>query len=72
MNLNIQYLTDTNGKKKAIQIPIAQWNKFIKDYKKQAQYSKLKKGIKEAFKEIKEIEKGNLKEVTLTEFLNEC
>ncbi len=72
MNLNIQYLTDTNGEKIAIQISIAQWNKFIEDYKKQVQYSKLKKGIKEAFKEIKEIEKGNQKEVTLTEFLHEC
>lgn len=72
MSLNIQYLTDTNGNKTAIQIPIVQWNKFIKDYKTQVQYSKLKKGIKEAFKEIKEIEKGNQKEVTLTEFLNEC
>ena len=72
MNLHIQYLTDDKGTKTAVQIPFKEWTKFIEDYNHFRRYSKLKIGIKDAFQEIKQIENGNVKEISLSEFLNEC
>ena len=72
MNLHIQYLTDDNGIKTAVQIPFREWTKFIEDYNHFRQYSKLRKGIKDAFQEIKQIENGNVEEISLSKFLNEC
>ncbi|MEA3475558.1 MAG: hypothetical protein U9R23_03830 [Candidatus Cloacimonadota bacterium] len=72
MNLHIQYLTDNKGTKTAVQIPFKEWTKFIEAYKYFRQYSKLKRGIRDAFQEIKQIENGNVEEISLNEFLNEC
>ena len=72
MNLHVQYLTDDKGTKTAVKIPFKEWTKFIEDYNHLRQYSKLKRGIKDAFEEIKQIENGNVEEISLSEFLNEC
>ena len=72
MNLHVQYLTDNKGSKTAVQIPFKEWTKFIEEYNHFKQYSKLKKSIKDAFQEIKQIENGDAKEISLNEFLNEC
>lgn len=72
MNLHIKYLTDDKGTKTAVLIPFREWTKFIEDYNHFRQYAKLKKGIKDAFQEIKQIESRNAEVISLNEFLNDC
>jgi len=72
MDLHIQYLTDENGAKTAVQIPYKEWLDFYDRYRHLRQYSKLKKDFSDAFEEIKQNETGSTKKITLEEFLNEC
>lgn len=72
MDLHIQYLTDESGAKTAVQIPYNEWLEFYTRYRRLRQYSKLKKGLKDAFEEIENIETRSTKKITLDEFLNEC
>jgi len=72
MDLHIQYLTDKNGAKTAVQIPYNEWLEFYDRYRHLRQYSKLKKDLTDAFNEIENIQIGNSKKITLEEFLNEC
>ena len=71
MDLHIQYLTDENGAKTAVQIPYKEWLEFYDRYRHLRQYSKLKKDLRDAFDEIKNIETGSIKKITLEEFLND-
>jgi hypothetical protein len=64
-------LTDEQGCKTAVQIPFEEWQQFIEEYHHLQQYATLKKGIIDAFEEIRDIETGNKHAVTLEEFLNE-
>jgi hypothetical protein len=72
MEININYLTDSQGNKIAVQIPFAQWSEFVKDYNRLRQYTKLKNNLKISFNEITEMESGKARATTLSEFLNEC
>ena len=72
MDLHIQYLIDASGAKTAVQIPYNEWMEFYARYRHLRQYSKLKKGLKEAFEEIENIETRSTKKISLEEFLNEC
>lgn len=74
--MNVQYITDENGNQKAVIIPIEDWNKFKTDYEKMSSQKRDKKyilnGIKDAFKEVKDIKEGKRnKGKSLSEFLNE-
>jgi hypothetical protein len=71
MDLHIQYITDQNGVKTAVQIPYNEWVKFSSRYKHLLQYSRLKKGFDNAFDEIEQIKENRIDMVTLDEFLNE-
>lgn len=72
MEMNINYLTDSKGNKIAVQIPFTQWSKFVEDYKRLRQYTKLRNNLKISFNEIAEIENDEKMGTTLSEFLNEC
>ena len=71
MTFNLQYVTGKNGRPKAVQIPIREWENLLKDYKHTKQLSKLKNDLRSAISEIQEIKKGNKKVVLLKDFLNE-
>lgn len=71
MTYNLQYISDKNGETKAVVIPIKEWSAFIKEFNKLQQITKLKTGLKSAFREFEEIKNGKKKAVTLLEFLNE-
>lgn len=71
MTFNLQYVTGKNGRPKAVQVPIKEWEKLIKDYKHVKQVSKMKNDLAEAVSEIEEIKKGKRKPVLLKDFLNE-
>lgn len=72
MNLNIEYITDERGIRTAVKIPYQEWLKFHQRYRFLKQYSKLKKGLMNAFKEVENIETGKSDKISLAEFLNEC
>jgi len=71
MQMNINYLTDNSGNKVAVQIPLNEWSELIEDYNRLKQYYDLKEILKESFREIEEIEKGEKSTPSLSEFLNE-
>lgn len=72
MDVSVNYLTDSKGNKIAVQIPFSQWSKFLDDYKRLKQYSKLKTNLKISFREVDEMESGRKKPTTLSGFLDEC
>ena len=72
LKLNIQYVSDRKVIKTAVRIPVKEWENLKDEYIKLKQYKALKQELKEAFLDIKEIERGNSEEITLSEFLNEC
>jgi hypothetical protein len=71
-NIEIQYLTDAEGNKKAVMISIEEWNKIEAQFNELIQYTTLKSGLKEAFLEVKDIIAGKKKGQSLKDFLNEC
>ena len=71
-NVKIQYVTDENGKKRAVMIPIEEWNKIEKHFLELMQYVSLDNDLRTAFEEVQQIIKGRKKGQTLKEFLDEC
>lgn len=72
LNLKIQDLTDEKGTKAAVQIPYHEWFEFFAQYRHLIQYTKLKKGLTDAVKEIANNESTSTQKISLEEFLNEC
>jgi len=70
--LNIQFVTNAKGIKQAVLIPIKEWLALQKEIKKVKKYTNFYKGIEESVREVYEIEKGNIKGQTLSEFVDEC
>jgi hypothetical protein len=71
MRLTVQYLNDPSGQLKAIQLPIADWDKLMNKLSKYEQILKIKSDLTEAFAEVKKIRNGKLKKQTLSDFLKE-
>ena len=72
MAIQIQYLTDLEGNKKAVLVPIEEWKTILNSYNHLQQLVGLKKGLLDAFKEVKKIESGEAEGKTLGKFLDEC
>jgi hypothetical protein len=70
MTLTLDYITDKNGRKKAVQIPISDWKRFLKEHQRLMEYSRLKQDLSEAILEINLIESGKKKARTLNQFLD--
>lgn len=58
--MHVQYVTNENGKKTAVQIPLKQWEQLQKGLKKLELFDELK----QAFKEMKQHGQGKLKTPT--------
>ena len=54
-----------------IGLPVSEWEKLMKEYRKFKEREAFEKRLTASFKEIKEIEAGRKKTMTLTEFFNE-
>lgn len=70
-HINLQYITNEQGNKIAVQVPFKEWNNLLKDYTHLKQMFFLKKEIKQGLTDLKAIEMGNSKEITLSAFLDE-
>lgn len=71
MNISLEYLNDRKGKVRAVQIPIADWERILKKVKKYEQTLQLKSDIEEALKDVALLKKIKGHKQTLTEFLDE-
>jgi len=71
MKVALQYLNDANGKTKAVQLSLSDWNRVITKLKKYEQELKIKSDLTEAFEEVALLSSSKQKKQTLSEFLNE-
>jgi hypothetical protein len=71
MKIALQYLSDTNGKTQAVQLPFTDWEKLLNRLNKYEQALKLKSDLKEAYKQATILKNSKGNKQTLKEFLNE-
>ena len=65
--MDIQYVSDKKGKLRAVQISLKEW----RDIEKKLEAYELAESIKAGYKEMEQIESGQLKAKKLTEFIDE-
>ena len=65
--MEIQYITDKKGHKKNVIIPYKEWEKLMKEMKKQ----RVLLGLKEAVSDVKAMIAGKKKMKTLDKLINE-
>ncbi|MEO0338157.1 MAG: hypothetical protein AAF242_02990 [Bacteroidota bacterium] len=70
--MNLEFVIDESGNKKAVLIPFQEWEEFQQELLEFFEYRKLKKSLKIAFSEVKQIKKGMLPKRTMQNFLDEC
>ncbi len=71
MKIDVQYVSDSNGKTQAVQLPLSEWEKVVAKLRKYEQILKIKSDLKEAFEQVALLRKSKVKKQTLTDFLNE-
>lgn len=71
MKIALQYVSDMNGKRQAVQMPVSEWEKVLSRIRKSEQVLELKSDLKVAFKQVGALRKSKAKKQTLTDFLNE-
>jgi hypothetical protein len=71
MKIELQYVSDVNGKPHAVQLPVSEWKKVLSRLRKSEQVLQLKSDLKVALKQVEKVRKTKGKKQTLTEFLNE-
>jgi hypothetical protein len=72
--MNVQYIIDTKGHKKAIQLPIEDWEQIKNDLKELESFRDKKifmYDLKEAIEEVKLAKEGKIKLQSAKDFLNE-
>lgn len=67
----VNYVTDHNGKPVFVQLSVQEWTSFIEEYQRLASLLQFKARLKNAFREIRQIQKGEKPATTLREFLHE-
>ncbi len=71
MKIALQYVSDSDGKTKSVQVALSDWEKLLSRLKKYEQTLKIKTDLKEAFEEVAQLKKSKGKKQTLNDFLNE-
>jgi hypothetical protein len=72
--MNLHYITDAKGRKSAVQLPLKDWERIMKDLE---ELDKLKDkqlfflGLKDAFEEVKLIKQGKKKPNSFKDLINE-
>ena len=68
MKIGVQYVRDSNGKVKSVQLPITEWEKVLSKLKKYEQIIKIKTDLKEAFDQVNQLRKSKSKKKHLKIF----
>jgi len=72
--MNLQYITDTKGRKKAVQLPIEDWENIQNDLKELENLRDKKAfmyDLKDSIGEVKLAKEGKIKLQSAKDFLNE-
>jgi hypothetical protein len=64
-------LHDIHGQPSFVQVQIQDWNNFVEEYRRLAVLLQFKAELKEAFREVRQIQKGEKMATNFTDFLNE-
>lgn len=67
----INYVVNEKGEKVFVQISLQEWETFLKNYQRLAELALVKESLTNALREIRQVQKGQLKPVTIEEFLYE-
>lgn len=70
MNVSITYLTDDKGRRKAVQIPYAQWQALQKELETVRQEAAMRASLTEAFQDIADMEAGRKPKISAKQQLN--
>jgi asparagine synthetase A len=70
MKIALQYVSDSTGKTKSVQVPLTDWEKLMNRLKKYEQTLKIKTDLQDAFEEVAQLRKTKAKKQQLKEFLN--
>ncbi|WP_159474630.1 hypothetical protein [Dyadobacter sp. 3J3] len=65
--MNVQFVSNSKGKITAVQLPLKDW----KEVEKKLEAFNLAANIKAGFREMEQIENGEIEAKTLQQFLNE-
>ncbi|MCB9236189.1 MAG: hypothetical protein H6581_31360 [Bacteroidia bacterium] len=68
----VQFVTDENGRKKAVLISIKDWEKLQSEIKAIFEYKSMKESLQAGFAEARNFQSGKLKKKSLSAFLDEC
>jgi hypothetical protein len=71
MKVELQYVTDTKGKPKMVQMPLSHWKKVVSKLEKYEQALQLKQDLEEAFAEVETMKKTIGGKKTLSSFIDE-
>lgn len=71
MKLAIQYVSDSKGRAKAVQIPIREWDRLVAKLREYEQQLTLGSDLTAAFEEVELMRSGKMPKQSLTDFLNE-
>ncbi len=67
----INYVVNEQGTPIFVQMSVTEWEKFLDEHKRLKAIATFKERLKTAFKEIRQIQRGEKQGTTLTDFLNE-
>jgi hypothetical protein len=67
----VNYVVNDKGKPVFVQLSVQDWDIFVEEYNRLNNLAIFKERLKTAFTEIRQIQKGEKKGTSLTEFLNE-
>lgn len=71
MKIELQYVSDSDGKTQAVQLLLSDWEKLLNRLKRYEQTLKIKTDLTEAFNQVKQLKNSKGKKQTLNEFLDE-
>ena len=71
MKIALQYVSDSSGKRKSVQVPLTDWEKLMAKLKKYEQTLRIRSDLKAAFEEVAVLRKSRRKKQSLNDFLNE-
>ena len=70
-HLSLQYVQDSDGTVRAVQLSLNEWKKVINAIRKYEQTLQVKSDLSTAFDEVHQMRVGKLKKQSIVEFLNE-
>lgn len=65
------YVVDPQGQKVFVQLSFQDWENLIHEFKRMESLLLMKSKLREAFKEVKQIQRGEKQGTPLSDFLNE-